>query len=126
MRDILLIDDDPLMHSIVNRCAKDFPNLRVEGSLDGRSIIEFLESYKDHPHLLPDYILLDLNMPDFSGWDFLNKFGELSPLLGKKVHIYVITGIKDPVECLRAWIYPNVEGVFHKPFTSLILQSLAA
>lgn len=66
-RHIVLADDDrddiELFQSAVKECSS---NIKVSAAEDGQMLIELLE--KDS---VPDFIVLDLNMPRMSGYDCL-------------------------------------------------------
>jgi phosphoserine phosphatase RsbU/P len=96
---VLLIDDDPGMRRAFGRVleAADF---RVLGAEDGTA---GLAAIRD---LVPDAVLLDLNMPGLGGLDTLTKAAEQSP----DTPVIVVSGsgdIDDVVQALRrgAWDY---------------------
>jgi DNA-binding NarL/FixJ family response regulator len=62
MKDILIIDDHPLVSDGIKTMLKDVDSLNVAGTCKtGREAIEFLEKRK------VDIILLDINLPDMDG-----------------------------------------------------------
>jgi CheY-like chemotaxis protein len=79
----LLVEDDPDDVFMVEREFKRAPHLQLRHVSDGRKAVLYLlgeEQYKDREkYPLPDVILLDLKMPRFSGFDFLQWLRSNSP-----------------------------------------------
>ena len=73
---ILLIDDDQINNFITSKLIKKvWPYAEITTCLNGRQAIDLLLSRKREPALaLPEYILLDLNMPVMDGWEFLEEY----------------------------------------------------
>ena len=75
MSKLVLIDDEPVFHKIVQMTIKN-TELSKEAtySFDGEVILEYLEEKKLESQSLPDYIFVDLYMPMFDGGIFLTDF----------------------------------------------------
>jgi len=67
-----------------------------------------------HDHVI---VLLDLNMPVVSGWDFLEFFAQFEDELKSIVHIYIVTSSLDPREKSKALSNANVISFVSKPIT---------
>ena len=59
-----------------------------------------------------DFVLLDLNMPEMNGWDFLDEYKELTI---PKAHVYILTSSLDTRDNLKSKEYEVVKGYFDKP-----------
>jgi len=69
---ILAVDDEPDVIYTVKHGLEDLdPNLNVTCVDSGKKAFELLEKNE-----LPDLILLDIMMPDMSGWEVLKKLKE--------------------------------------------------
>ena len=71
---VLLIDDDystNLYHEIILNESACIERLDIKETTD--DALQFLKSITH----LPDVILLDINMPIKSGWDFLDEYGNI-------------------------------------------------
>ncbi|NJL12612.1 MAG: response regulator [Microscillaceae bacterium] len=68
---VLLVDDDPINNLIIRKeIEKQAPTTEVKTFQSGLAALEFLKTAA----VLPGLILLDINMPDFSGWEFLKNY----------------------------------------------------
>ena len=74
---ILLVDDDDISNilnkMIINIADPDINLIVYSNALDA------LEYLQDKKITLPDYILLDINMPVMNGWQFAQKCSENFP-----------------------------------------------
>lgn len=125
MSKLILIDDDIIYHRIMKIMLKSKKSDHdTTFSYDGKAIIDFLAQNKSKSELLPDYILLDLNMPKFDGWDFLNSYQSLYKSIKKKIHIFVVSSSINPSEIARSKEYPFVDSYIIKPLTMELLDQL--
>ncbi|MGZ3751892.1 MAG: response regulator [Mucilaginibacter sp.] len=125
MSKLILIDDDIIYHKIVQLMLKvRHPNDETTFSYDGRAIIEFLDQNKAKNELLPDCILVDLNMPVFDGWDFLNSYQKIYKFIKKKIDIYVVSSSINPREIARTKKYPFVHSYIIKPLTMELIDKI--
>ncbi len=63
---------------------------------------------------LPNLILLDLDMPIWDGWDFLDAVSELD--LPASVKVYIMSSSLYPQDMGRVWRYRVVKDFIVKPF----------
>jgi two-component system, chemotaxis family, protein-glutamate methylesterase/glutaminase len=65
---VMIVDDSAMMRLIIQSMLSDDPSLRLVGTAsNGREALDKL------PTLQPDLILLDIEMPEMGGLDFLRK-----------------------------------------------------
>ena len=114
---VLLVDDDEINNFIsIKLIKKALLNTEIAACLNGKFAIEQLTEiqYKD-PELLPDYILLDINMPIMNGWEFLDEYKRLNiDPLGKS-KIYIISSSVFSNDINKARSYPLVKDFISKP-----------
>lgn len=126
-RNIVLIDDDAI-NNLLNRQFLTFvlPGSNVTTFQDPRTVLRCLEEGKI---VRPDLILLDINMPEMDGWEFMHNLQRIDPrtevmILSSSVHWDDIERAKsfDQVKCYID--KPLTEGkiskyIIHRNFTVL-------
>ena len=115
---VALIDDDEIVQFIGSKVIES-TNLvnRIKTFSNGEEAINFLKSNSKNLDLLPEIILLDLNMPIMDGFEFLEKYIMLKPKLGKKIAIYVVSSSISPTDNERINQISEVSDYVIKPIT---------
>lgn len=91
-KNICIIDDDKVYTFGVKKIIKNhLPQNKVTSYENGRIALEGIQKSFDENLPLPDYILLDIDMPELNGWGFLKEFEELRGKMDKKIEIFVIS-----------------------------------
>jgi len=90
---VLLVDDDEINNFIsIKLIKKALLNTEIMACLNGKFAIDQLyDIQKRDPSKLPDYILLDINMPIMNGWEFLDEYKRLNIDPSGKTKIYIIS-----------------------------------
>jgi two-component SAPR family response regulator len=127
MSKLILIDDDLMYHKISQLMLKEYSVVKdVVSSTDGKATLDFLEENKENTEKLPDYIFVDLNMPGYSGWDFLNGFRRIRNSLKKAIRVYIVSSSIDPADIRRSKTYTFVNSFVIKPLSREFLHELMA
>ena len=58
---------------------------------NGRKALESINNKVQNGETTPDLILLDIDMPEMNGWDFLNEFESVRNKISKEIQIFVIS-----------------------------------
>lgn len=105
-----IVEDDPV-HLFL---AKKFLNLTLTGLVEdilvcrnGKEAYDTLNALFLSNRLLPELILLDLNMPVWDGWQFLEEFVKIP--ITQKVAIYILTSSTSEYDYKKAERY-NLKG----------------
>ena len=116
-KEIWLIDDDEVMNYITRRLIHSVsPDVKITEFLNVKMALEKLRIEKSAPHI----ILLDINMPGLSGWDFLEQMTELD----KNLKIFMYSSSIDPDDVRKAKTYPVVCEFIPKPLEIRTIQHL--
>lgn len=122
---LVLIDDNPIDHYIMRTLLYNNEVCKqATYTFDGSIILEFMEENKLATELLPDVIFLDLTMPDFSGWEFLDKFEKLKGSLNKRVELHVMTSSVRESDKERSIKYGCVNSFISKPLSRQLLNTI--
>ncbi|MGY6522929.1 MAG: response regulator [Mongoliitalea sp.] len=120
--DILIIDDKDidmmLLSRVVKKAFKDYNPLEFMSGIKALEEIHSSTSMKDKV-----IVLLDINMPDFSGWDFLEMLSKNPPT--RSVHVCIVTSSVNISDKKLAEKYPQVFDFIEKPVSLANLQNLA-
>lgn len=131
MERIICVDDDPmclLLGEVVLKqsgYAKDV--LLAESGLAALSLLERLYpaiGQQPGSAALPTLILLDLNMPEMSGWDFLDIFKRQYQHLSGLVRIVILSSSIDTADIIRSRQYNAVSDFISKPLTIEVVNKL--
>jgi CheY-like chemotaxis protein len=115
---ILIIDDDPVNNMINQRLIKKFnSSLEIETVMDATMALKKLES---EPNNIPDLILLDINMPVMSGWEFLEAVKER----GLEIVVVMLSSSIDKHDKNKSSSFPVVLDYLVKPLTIQRLKEL--
>lgn len=113
-----VIDDDEIYTFTVKRviARSDIAEKTIYFH-NGKAALDFLAENAHQPDILPDLILLDLNMPVLDGWQFLDHYGKLLPKLDKKISVFVVSSSIDEEDYTRAKKIEAVTDYIVKPLT---------
>jgi CheY-like chemotaxis protein len=111
-----IVDDDKIHNFLIQKAVEQtnlVDTIKVFGN--GLDAIDFLKKNAANRATLPEIILLDLSMPVMDGWEFLEEYRVLSPKLGRKIAIYIISSSISPYDIDRAKSISFVTDFIIKP-----------
>ena len=123
MSKVYIIDDDPIHQRIAQiMITKHQLYDEFVSYTEAAKAIEALENNYKNSDLLPDVILLDLNMPVMDGWDFLEKFDKIKDTFTKEIRIFIVSSSVDEKDISRSQSYVTVKGFISKPLNPEIIR----
>ncbi len=123
---VLLIDDDKinnfLNRSIIEKhCGNECV---VSEFINPEEAFEFLKSCKlDNQANRPDVIFLDINMPEMSGFELLEKMKAENVCLSP-TKIYILSSSLDPNDIERSKSFESVTDFISKPLDKLKIEQI--
>lgn len=119
---ILLIDDDPIFHLISSRMInKVCAGLNVIPFLNGKIALEYLnKNYNIDSRYV---ILLDINMPVYNGWQFLDEIKK-SMVQNNNIALFVVTSSTGIDDIKQAQSHSFVKGILTKPLSINTLKDI--
>lgn len=111
--EIILVDDDEVLLVILEKMFhKVSPDTKLRLFSSG---MEALDHLANSPITgLNRFLLLDINLKDLSGWDFLNELADRNDTNSK---VILITSSVSALNSEFAKKYTSVIGFFEKPIT---------
>jgi two-component system, chemotaxis family, chemotaxis protein CheY len=113
---ICIVDDDPIYQYAIGRQIEHcFPQQRTLKFHDAEEALEYLNQNSATPEMLPDVMLIDINMPIMDGWQFMEAYEKLIPVLSKNTKCYIFSSSINPADQLRALGIKSITGFISKP-----------
>ena len=111
-----IIDDDPIQTFLFKKMIS-IQNLAKKTIIfnEAKQAFAYIFEFLNQPEKLPDVILLDINMPEMNGWDFLKKYEGLLPYISKKPTLYLVSSSSDEKDKSRAEKHKSIEAFKVKP-----------
>lgn len=122
----MLIDDDPAQNT--------FGRLMINAHLDNSLVCSFDKPTAGLEYLFNKYVvggsgkqtilLLDINMPEFSAWDFLYAFEQFPPRVKSLIRIFILSGNLTNNDRQLADSCEYVLDCYEKPISAEMLLSI--
>lgn len=113
---ILVIDDNPTDRFIAKKMAEKHhfaeEIILKESALEA---LDYIQSLENTPDLLPQFIFLDINMPEMNGYEFLEEYAKLSATIQLNCIILMVTTSIHPDDLKKAKDNPAVIRFLNKP-----------
>lgn len=125
INNVCLVEDDPMQAFITTKMIKMtglVENIMIFNN--GKEAYDKLRAIFVASEKLPEIILLDLNMPVWDGWQFLEEFTKIPN--SSNVIIYILTSSSDPADLKRAETYNLSKNYLVKPVTRDQLKTVLA
>lgn len=120
----IIIDNDPVNNflcTLTIRDVQDAAEIKAFNfPVDGFNYIA--KEYADTTN--HTVLLLDINMPGWSGWDFLDNFEKLEDKIKRQIKIYLLSSSIDVNDKHRAKENKNVSDYIEKPLSEKTVLSI--
>lgn len=125
MNNYLLVDDDQIflfLHEHMIRIAD--PSAIIMTMQSSVKAVEYLEDLIQAGQKLPDCILVDLNMPEMNGFEFLDYCSQHIAGPMSLVHIYMVTSSLYDSDREKALSFSFLKGFREKPLSREIVSEM--
>lgn len=123
-KQIILIDDDYATNFYHEIVVTDYGQVQEQKYFS--STVEALEYFKnienESDQELPEIIFLDINLPEMTGWEFLEEFKDLK--LTTMPTVIMLSTSMNPLDKIKAEENPLVLELIDKPLTVEYLANL--
>jgi CheY-like chemotaxis protein len=122
---IIITDDDLDDQEFLSNALKQLqPGCAIRTAVDGLQLMTMLLEKNAHPdstQMLPDLIILDLNMPIMDGYEVLKKIKDTVTL--HQIPVFILTTSTNELDREKA-LALGAKGFYSKPMASSDLASI--
>jgi CheY-like chemotaxis protein len=121
----IIIDDDPINNRICEKIIqKVIPDAEVITFTEPHAGFEYVKSTRQKPTIGKAILLLDINMPTMTGWEFMEQFEQLDTTLKERFLIYILSSSVNPADIEKAKSNKKIIDYIEKPLSASLVQSL--
>ena len=126
IKQFLIVDDDPQNNSLSRMAIrKVLGNVPVKDFEVPETGLEYIgKDFETGSSDEKTVLLLDINMPTMTGWEFLEEFDKLSENIKMQFQIYMLSSSVDPSDIERATSNPLVTDFIEKPLNKEALERM--
>jgi CheY-like chemotaxis protein len=125
LKTILLIDDDTptnYYHEVILQDAKCTENVVIQYSSD--RALDYFRTLKNNKLPYPELVFLDMNMPGWDGFEFIEMLQTFFPGTKDKMKIVILTSLPEAPSLQEIELNDQIVGVKSKPLTEEVVWDL--
>ena len=120
----IIVDNDSVNNLLCDLAIKDaVADANIIAFTDPLKAYDYIQTNKESSNDM-NILFLDINMPIWSGWDFLDHFDKLDDAIKNRFKIYMLSSSIDNNDKLRVAENQNVVDYIEKPLTEENVFSL--
>jgi CheY-like chemotaxis protein len=113
---ICIVDDDHVYQYAIGRQIElCLPQQKIIKFYHAEEALDYFNQNKSVPEMLPDVMFIDINMPMIDGWQFMEEYEKLIPMLSKTTTCYILSSSIDPRDQQRAHHIKSISRFISKP-----------
>ena len=125
MNSFLIIDDDDIFNSIFTKTVSlvdaSAEVVSLESSREG---LNYIIGLQEENQSMPRFVFIDINMPEMTGFDMIEKVAEQAPGAFAKSDCYILSTSLDERDIQRANQYSFIKGFKSKPLSLSTLREI--
>ncbi len=121
----IIVDDDPINNFITKKVITNInPNAFVIAFTEPEEGLDYILSIFAKPFSDKAILLLDINMPTMTGWQFLERLESEGAVVSERLLIYILSSSVDTADKGKAEVNPHIKDYIMKPLTTKAVLSL--
>ncbi len=114
----IVVDDDPISNTICKLTLEMvLRNVDLESFTNPKEALSYISEKCTASTSRRTILLLDINMPIMSGWEFLERFDAFHENVKTGIDVYILSSSVDPRDKDRSYANKNVRNYLLKPLT---------
>jgi len=122
---LVVIDDNAMDHYIMQRLLHNNYNCeQATYTFDGNLILDYLKENQHTETSFPDVIFLDLDMPEITGWEFLDELENINKGAKKNIQVHIMSSSIRSADVFHSKKYACVSSFITKPLSRELVNKV--